>query len=277
MICSQIQLKSGLRLFQVSRTFYTGSCLLAGHSKWANIRHTKAARDREMSVIFNRYARQMRLAIQEGGSPNPKLNSQLQSLIDQAIKHKMPMGTIQNVIKKYSDPANSAKLVRFIQDMKALGKVQMIAVLVTENPKGTIQNMANFMKKFAGTNYDNCRSMFDERGVIEATIPDKFKDLDEAALEEACTDDAIECGAEEVEVVDFAEKIVTFACNPVELERIKRSITERGYSIDFAGPIFVPKMTVKLTPAEIETLEKLKAKLKEVEGVEEFFDNVDYS
>lgn len=51
--------------------------------------------------------------------------------------------------------------------------------------------------------------MFDERGVVEATIPEKFNGLDKSALEEACTDDAIECGAEEVEIVDYEGKIVS--------------------------------------------------------------------
>lgn len=66
-------------------------------------------------------------------------------------------------------------------------------------------------------------------------------------------------------------------CNPIEIERFKREVTEKGYSIDFAGQVFFPQVTVKLSPAEIETLDKLKAKMKEVEGLEELFDNVDYS
>lgn len=151
----------------------------------------------------------MRLAIQDGGSANPKLNSQLQSLIDQALKQKMPMATIQNVLKKYSDQSNQVKLIKFIQDIRALGKVNLIAVLLTENVTLTKQTMANFLKKFPGSSIDhNCRGMFDERGLVEASVPDKLKGLDEVALEEACTEDAIECGAEEVEVLDFEEKVV---------------------------------------------------------------------
>lgn len=60
-----------------------------------------------------------------------------------------------------------------------------------------------------GAGFADCRNMFDEQGVVEATVPEKHNGLDEAALEEACTEDAIECGAEEVEVVDFQSKIVS--------------------------------------------------------------------
>lgn len=85
----------------------------------------------------------------EGGSPNPKLNSQLQSIIDQALKHKMPNASIQNVLKRYSD-ANQVKLIKFIQDFKALGKVYMVGVLLTENVNKVKQELAAFMKKFPG-------------------------------------------------------------------------------------------------------------------------------
>lgn len=66
-------------------------------------------------------------------------------------------------------------------------------------------------------------------------------------------------------------------CNSIELERFKREVAQKGYSIDFAGQVFIPKVTVKLSSEEIEVLDKLKAKMKEVEGMEELFDNVEYS
>lgn len=150
----------------------------------------------------------MRLAIQEGGSPNPKLNSQLQSIIDQALKQKMPNATIQNVLKRYSD-TNQTKLIKFIQDFKALGKVYMVGILMTENVASTKQGVAAFMKKFPGAGFADCRNMFDERGIVEATVPETHNGLDENGLEEKCTEDAIECGAEEVEIVDFGEKLVS--------------------------------------------------------------------
>uniref|UniRef100_A0A336LY41 CSON004979 protein n=1 Tax=Culicoides sonorensis TaxID=179676 RepID=A0A336LY41_CULSO len=225
--------------------------------------------------MFMRYARQMRLAIQEGGSTDPKFNTQLRQIIDQALKNKMPNSTIQNVIKKYSDP-NQTKLIKFVQDYKALGKVHMVAVFLTENVAGTKQNLQPIMKKFPGAGVTDCRSLFDERGIVQATAPEKMNSLEETSLEEACTEDAIECGAEEIEIADFESKIVNFMCNPVEIERFKRELTQKGYSIDFAGIVFIPKQTITLSPSEIETMERLKAKMKEIEGVEEIFDNVEY-
>lgn len=61
----------------------------------------------------------------------------------------------------------------------------------------------------SGAGFADCRNMFDERGIVEAAVPEKHNGLDASALEEACTEDAIECGAEEVEIVDFESKVVS--------------------------------------------------------------------
>lgn len=61
----------------------------------------------------------------------------------------MPNSSIQSVLKRYSD-SNQVKLIKFIQDFKALGKVYMVGILLTENVAGTRQNVAAFMKKFPG-------------------------------------------------------------------------------------------------------------------------------
>lgn len=136
------------------------------------------------------------------------MNSSLQSIIDEALKKKMPNSTIQNVLKKYSDPSSGDKIVKYIIEMKVLGKIYMVGVLMTENVAGTKQILTSVIKKFGGS-YTSALPMFDERGVIDVSVPEKLQNLDESKLEEACTDDAIECGVEEVEITDLENKIVS--------------------------------------------------------------------
>lgn len=260
-------------VFRINR-FHTAACLLAGHSKWANIRHIKAAKDGEKSLIFAKYSHRMRLAIQEGGTANPQNNSTLRSIIEEALRKKMPNTTIQNTLKKYSEP-NAIKLTKFFYDLRVLGKVYMVCALYTENVTKTKQDILAIIKKFSGTQTE-ARPMFDEQGVIEVVVPPEMASLDEAALEEKCTDDAIECGAEEVEVVDFTNKLATFICNANELNRVRSQLEKLGYVIESNEHVLLPKNPISLTGPELEKLELLKSKLKTVEGVQEIFDNVDY-
>lgn len=83
----------------------------------------------------------------EGGSANPELNATLRSIIDEAKRKNMPVATIQNTLKKYSDP-NGIKLTKFYFDLRALGKVYMVVLLYTENLPATKQNMQAVLKKF---------------------------------------------------------------------------------------------------------------------------------
>lgn len=68
----------------------------------------------------------------------------------------MPNATIQNVLKRYSD-TNQVKLSKFIQDFKALGKVYMVGILLTENVPGARQTIASYLKKFPGKLKEFCR------------------------------------------------------------------------------------------------------------------------
>lgn len=83
----------------------------------------------------------------EGGSANPEMNATLRSLIDEAKRKNMPAATIQNTLKKYSDP-NAIKLTKYYFDLRALGKVYMVILLYTENLPATKQNMQGVLKKY---------------------------------------------------------------------------------------------------------------------------------
>lgn len=102
-----------------------GAPLCAGHSKWANIRHIKALKDGQRSLQFIKLARQIRIAVQEGGgSVNPATNGQLRQAIDEATKRDMPNHTIQGVLRKAAaTQAVPSKLKRFVIEARVLNKV----------------------------------------------------------------------------------------------------------------------------------------------------------
>lgn len=136
-----------IELIKSYRQISSGNNVLwAGHSKWANIRHTKAAKDGERAAMFKRFSRRMQLAIQEGGGSNPTLNSQLQAVIQEALKFNMPMSSIQNTIKKNQDTA-ATNAKRYRLDIRYKQKVFIIIIARTDNFSTLKQNLLSITKK----------------------------------------------------------------------------------------------------------------------------------
>ncbi|KAI9586242.1 hypothetical protein GQX74_002089 [Glossina fuscipes] len=212
--------------------------LLAGHSKWANIKHIKAEKDGQKAMAFLRIARQLRLAIQEGGSVDPVLNSKLRNVIDDALRKNMPMSSIQSSIKKCQQ--NKTELKRYRLDLRFKQKVFIVLIIYTDNYSGLKQEIAPILRK-SGAMVIDTNNLFEEYGLIEATVSEE-RLVSSKNIEELATEDAIECGAEEVEVSDAAAGLVN---KYVELP----SEEQAGY-------------------------EKFLAKLHQIPGIEEIYDNL---
>lgn len=252
------------------RNLTTGSPRWAGHSKWQNIRHIKALNDGRKSVLFIKFARQMRLAMQAGG-PNPAVNATLRATIDEALKKNMPNSTIQGILKKFATQQSSAQLKKFTVEIKALDQISMICVLYTDRFTQLKMEMATILRKNF-SNFSEVKHMFNEQGYLEAIVPPS-KAADD--LLSICTEDAIEAGAEDVEVMSEESKLVRFLCNPNELDRVKNQLEKLGYSVEHSEHAFFPKSTIKLNPDATKAYEQLREKLKTIDGVEDLYDNVE--
>lgn len=248
---------------------------LAGHSKWANIKHDKAIKDQQRATKFYKLTRLIRIAIQEGGgSTDPKLNSYLRTIMDQALKLNMPMSTINTTIKKYN--ANDAQLKKAWFEIKSMNKIFLICEFYSENLVLSKNNTASAMKRTGYTSFADIKHMFDEFGVVIVTRLDgTFASAKE--FEDKLTEDAIECEAQEVEDIDFENKSATFICRPIDIEKVKRQLLQLGYVVETAEHVFVPQSTHTLTEEESKVYETLKRRLIQIEGFERIFDNVEPS
>ncbi|CRL06175.1 CLUMA_CG019041, isoform A [Clunio marinus] len=248
----------------------------AGHSKWANIKHIKAAKDSQRAATFYKYARMIRLAIQEGGgSTNPELNSNLKSVVQMALKGNMPMSTINNNIKKFN--ANDAKLEKHFLEIKITTRLFMICELYTDSMVNVKPLINVAMRKAGGKSvYADIKHAFDEVAYVQATKKDEtIKSASD--FEDKLTEDAIECDAEEVEDIDFEQMSATFICLPRDIEKVKKNLMAKGYSIDHSDHIFIPVQVFTPTEQEKKVYDKLKHLLNQIDGVENLFDNVEHS
>lgn len=244
----------------------------AGHSKWANIKHDKAVKDSKRATSFAKFSKMIRIAIQEGGSTDPKMNSYLRTVIDQASRVNMPMATISNQIKKFN--ANDAQMKKHYFEMKTMGRIFLICEVCSDNLAGLKMLVNVAMRKASNTSFADVRHMFDEIGYVDVTKPDGTF-ASQAEFEEKLTEDALECDAQEVEDIDFAERSATFYCQPIDLEKVKRTLLNLGYVIHNAEHIFVPHHMHQLTEGEKKAYESLRLRLSQIDGYENCFDNIE--
>lgn len=280
-----------MRFSVFSRAFHCGSTLEAGHSKWANIRHIKAAKDGQKAVEFAKYSRQIRLAIQgncisilspnllgyssnfcitllEGKSTNPALNSQLKSVIEIAVKNSMPNSKITDVIKKYNK--SDAELKRVPLEIKVLNKIYVVAVVFTDNLTYAKNQISTILRK-SNSAFAESKKLFDEKGLVEVLAPA----AGEGDLLEQATDVAIECGAEDVEVIDEKERRLIFVCHPQSIYAVGKKVTDMGYSIENTDFTFIPKSTVQTSEFDRDSYKVFYDKLKAYDGIEHIFHNME--
>ncbi|XP_033151230.1 probable transcriptional regulatory protein MYPU_6240 [Drosophila mauritiana] len=244
---------------------------MAGHSKWANIKHTKALKDGARAALFAKISRQIRMAIQEGNSADPAINSLLRTEIERALKQNMPSGTIQNTLNKFK--ASKVQLKKYRIDIKYKRNVYLICIFYTDNFSGVKMDATPMIKK-AGGEFMDVGNLFEDFGLIE-TRYDTAKLLNESSLEDKATNDAIELGAEEIEVVDNADGSVNFLCNPLVLTSLSRNLEKAGYTVENSEHIFSPMNVVQLSPEELKAYDVFVEKLRNLPGLEDIYDNVE--
>lgn len=151
-------------------------------------------------------------------------------------------------------------------------KVYFIAVVYTDNlPHIRIQMATPFKRHFAETL--NAKRLFIERGVFNVIARDGIN-VDN--FEDECLNDAIECGAEDIEVFDAAEKKVTFFCEPREFLSVKHKLSIAGHNIEHSECAFIPNTNlIQLNDTELADYKKFKARVMDVEGFDEIYDNVE--
>lgn len=209
----------------------------------------------------------------EGGSANPAQNPLLKSTIDEAMKRDVPASTIKTALKKLSEATDTSKVHRHLWEGRLYGKLFIVLAVYTDN-LGLARNQLAVPFKKHNFLHNNTKHMFTERGVIAALArPEVRTDH----FEDDCLNDAIECGAEDIEVGDVAERQVTFYCEPNEFVRVKQKLSSSGYKIVDAECVFFWEApTAALSEDETKNYDQFKERLVQgVDGFDTIYDNLD--
>ena len=156
---------------------------MSGHSKWHNIQKTKGAADAKRAQAFTKIAREMIVAVKEGGSGDPNNNSRLAAVITKAKAANMPNDNIKRTIDKALGAGNTDNYEKIVYEGYGPNGVAIIVETMTDNRNRTAGEIRHYFDKYGGNmGAANCVSWsFDKKGVIVI-------DNEDEALDSCCYD-----------------------------------------------------------------------------------------
>lgn len=236
---------------------------MAGHSKWANIKHRKGKADARKGKIFSRIAKEVITAVKISG-PDPKSNTRLKLAIQKAKLANMPNEIIDRNIKKAMS-ADQADYTEMTYELYGHGGVGIIALVMTDNKNRISSDMRIATNKCGGTvaTPGAVAFNFDRKGVIRIK-----KDH---AIEEELFNKAIEAGAD-----DFASEDDFFiiTTDPAKFLLIKEAIEKLGFAPDEAEIEYVPKVCVDCDEETAKSNFALVDWIEELDDVDAVYHNM---
>lgn len=240
---------------------------MSGHSKWSTIKRKKGANDAQRAKIFTKIAREIIVAVKAGG-PDPDNNSSLKDAIAKARSNNMPNDNINRTIKKAAGSTDGDNYESITYEGYGPNGVALIVDTLTDNRNRTAADVRHAFDKFGGNmGQTGCVSfMFDKKGVI--VIEDEDKEIDEDTI----TMDALEAGADDIDIGDGVIEITT---DPSEFGKVRDAL-EQKYTLASAEVSMVPQTMTTLTDeTQIQQMQKMLDMLEDNDDVQNVYHNWD--
>ena len=224
---------------------------MSGHSKWHNIQKTKGAQDAKRSAAFTKIAKEMIVAVKEGGgSIDPANNSRLATIITKAKAANMPNDNIKRVLEKAGGAGNAENYESITYEGYGPGGVAVIVEAMTDNRNRTAGSVRHHFDKYGGNlGANGCVAWsFDTKGVL--VIDNEEEELEEDVV----MMDAMDCGADDFEA---EENCFTIYTDPDDFNTVADEMGKKGYSFVSAQIEMVPQNYVKLSAEDAARMEKM--------------------
>jgi len=239
---------------------------LSGHSKWANIKHRKAAQDSKKGVAFQKLVKNVIAAAKAGGG-DPNANFRLKVAIDRARAGNVPVDNIERGIKRGTGELDGAVFEEILYEGYGPNGVAVMVQALTDNRNRTAPEMRSLFTKTGGSIGElGCVAWnFDRKGVIEVT----GEGLDEEEIMLA----AIEAGADDVTSEEDGYEIT---CEPSVLSDVAEALKNSGYNVESIEIEMIPKNTVSIAnKADAAKLLSLVERFEEHDDVQAVYANFD--
>jgi YebC/PmpR family DNA-binding regulatory protein len=238
---------------------------MAGHSKWAQIKHKKATVDARRGQLFTKLARAITVAARDGGG-DPEGNASLANAIEKAKSYRMPKDNIERAISRGTgEGADAAAIESVTYEGYGPGGVAILVECLTDNRNRTAAEVRYlFSRADASLGEPGSVSwMFEKRGVV-------LVDADRYGEEDVIV--AIDAGAEDVVTEGDSLRIV---CDPADLRAVRESLERAGVEVQSTEQSMLPKTTVELGPDDARKLLRLLDALDDHDDVDQVHANFD--
>ncbi|MCK7544177.1 YebC/PmpR family DNA-binding transcriptional regulator [Marinobacter bryozoorum] len=240
---------------------------MAGHSKWANIKHRKAAQDAKRGKIFTKIIRELVVAARLGG-PDVNDNPRLRAVMDKALTANMKKDTIERAIERGAGGADDDNYEELTYEGYGPGGVAIYVEAMTDNRNRTVAEIRHAFNKLGGNlgTDGSVAFLFSKQGILSYAPGTSEEQLMEVSLE---------AGAEDiVEQDDGSFEVRT---TPESYLDVKEALIEAGLEPDNAEVTMVPSTTVELDRDGTESNLKLIDMLEDLDDVQNVYSNADFS
>lgn len=219
---------------------------MSGHNKWSTIKQKKGKNDAARAKVFTKIGRELIVAIKEGGSADPSVNSKLKDCIAKAKAANVPNDNIERIIKKAANDNDSTNYEAVTYEGYGPSGVAVIVEALTDNRNRTAGEVRHYFDKFGGNmGTQGCVSfMFSQKGVLVIEREELEKD------EDTVMSDALECGASDFEADG---DVFTIYTEPEDFGAVRDDLEKLGYAFVSAELEMVPSTYTKLEDEETAT------------------------
>ncbi|AGA92265.1 DNA-binding regulatory protein, YebC/PmpR family [Thioflavicoccus mobilis 8321] len=240
---------------------------MAGHSKWANIKHRKAAQDKQRGKVWTKLIREVTVAAREGGG-DPNANPRLRLAMDKAFGANMPRDTVERAVKRGAGDTEGENYEELRYEGYGPGGTAVMVDCMTDNRNRTAAEVRHAFTKYGGNlgTDGSVAYLFTKQGIISFQ-----PGTDEDTVIEA----ALEAGAEDVIVND--DSSLDVITTPEDFAAVKDALTTAGLDTEAAEVTFNASTQAELDAETAERLLKLVDALEDLDDVQEVYHNADIS
>ena len=238
---------------------------MAGHSKWANIKHRKARQDAKRGAVFTKIIRELTVAAKDGG-PVIEDNPRLRLAHDKALSANMAKDTINRAIQRGAGGQEGQNLEEVIYEGYAPGGIAVYIKTLTDNKNRTVSEIRHAFTKYGGNlgTSGSVAYLFEAKGKLLVKSD---------ATDEKLYEVAIENGADDINDIDGGKTEIV--CDPKNISGLKEMVEKSGFEIEASEIVMETENNISLDEEQSEKNMKLTDALEDLDDVQEVFTNAD--
>ena len=239
---------------------------MAGHSKWANIKHKKAAQDAKRGKVFTKLIREITIAAKMGGSESAD-NPRLRAAIEKALSSNMTKDTIQRAVERGAGGGDNDNVEELTYEGYGPAGVAILVEVITDNKNRTVAEVRHAFSKLGGNlgTDGSVGYLFSKRGQI----------LIEAGDEDRVIELAIDAGAKDVIIQD--DGLIDVATTQNTVLEVRDMLVESNLLIVSAEVALVPSNAVELDEESAHKVFRLIDMLEDLDDVQKVYTNANFT